>query len=66
LFEEMLEHASDEWCEPIRGNLSSIKSHYAIISKFGRFPHRNTILGRQSTPEECQYLQQDKRTYGQQ
>ncbi|MBT5700773.1 MAG: DUF924 family protein, partial [Gammaproteobacteria bacterium] len=65
LFEEMLEHASDEWCEPIRRNLSSIKSHYAIISKFGRFPHRNKILSRQSTPKECQYLQQDKRTYGQ-
>ena len=65
LFEEMLEHASDEWCEPIRGNLSSIKSHYAIISKFGRFPHRNKILSRKSTPKECQYLQQDKRTYGQ-
>lgn len=66
LFEEMLEHASDEWRESISGNLAFIKSHCDIISKFGRFPHRNTILGRQSTPEECQYLQQDKRTYGQQ
>ena len=66
LFEEMLEDASDEWRESISGNLAFIKSHCDIISKFGRFPHRNTILGRQSTPEECQYLQQDKRTYGQQ
>ena len=66
LFEDMLEHASEEWRESISGNLAFIKSHCDIISKFGRFPHRNTILGRQSTPEECQYLQQDKRTYGQQ
>ena len=66
LFEEMLEHASSEWRKSISGNLAFIKNHCDIISKFGRFPHRNTILGRQSTPEECQYLQQDKRTYGQQ
>jgi uncharacterized protein (DUF924 family) len=66
LFEEMLEHAPDEWRKSISGNLALIKSHRDIISNFGRFPHRNTILGRQSTPEECQYLQQDKRTYGQQ
>ena len=66
LLEDMLEHASEEWRESISGNLAFIKSHCDIISKFGRFPHRNTILGRQSTPEECQYLQQDKRTYGQQ
>lgn len=66
LFEEMLEHASDEWCETIRRNLASIESHCDIISKFGRFPHRNEILSRQSTPKEVQYLQKDRRTYGQQ
>jgi len=65
LFEEMLESASDEWRKSIAGNLTSIKNHSDIIRKFGRFPHRNNILGRQSTQEECQYLQQDKRTYGQ-
>lgn len=31
--------------------------HRAIIERFGRFPHRNIILGRQSTPEEIQYLE---------
>ena len=66
LFEEMLEHASDEWRESISRNLAFIKNHCDIISRFGRFPHRNTILGRQSTPEECRYLKQDKRSYGQQ
>lgn len=30
--------------------------HQAVIQKFGRFPHRNTILGRPSTPEELEYL----------
>jgi uncharacterized protein (DUF924 family) len=66
LFEAMLESAPEEWRESIAGNLASIKSHCDIIRKFGRFPHRNTILERRSTPEECQYLEQDQRTYGQQ
>lgn len=32
--------------------------HKEIIDKFGRFPHRNKILGRKSTPEEIEFLQQ--------
>jgi uncharacterized protein (DUF924 family) len=30
--------------------------HHAIIERFGRFPHRNEILGRRSTAEEIDYL----------
>jgi uncharacterized protein (DUF924 family) len=30
--------------------------HKAIIDRFGRFPHRNAILGRDSTPEEIEFL----------
>ena len=30
--------------------------HKAIIDRFGRYPHRNAILGRESTPEETQFL----------
>jgi uncharacterized protein (DUF924 family) len=30
--------------------------HAAIIERFGRFPHRNAILGRASTPEEAEFL----------
>jgi uncharacterized protein (DUF924 family) len=32
--------------------------HKAIIERFGRFPHRNAILGRPSTPEEIEFLAQ--------
>ena len=32
--------------------------HRDIIARFGRFPHRNAILGRASTPEELDFLQQ--------
>jgi uncharacterized protein (DUF924 family) len=32
-------------------------AHQRIIDRFGRFPHRNAILGRRSTPEEIEFLQ---------
>jgi uncharacterized protein (DUF924 family) len=32
------------------------QSHFDIIKKFGRFPHRNDILGRSSTPAELEFL----------
>jgi uncharacterized protein (DUF924 family) len=38
--------------------LDYARRHYDVIRKFRRFPHRNAILGRQSTPEEIAYLEQ--------
>lgn len=38
--------------------LDYARRHRAIIERFGRFPHRNAILGRESTPEELAFLQQ--------
>ncbi|NDV12714.1 DUF924 family protein [Crenobacter caeni] len=32
--------------------------HKAIVDRFGRYPHRNAILGRTSTPEETEFLKQ--------
>lgn len=32
--------------------------HHEIIERFGRFPHRNEILGRKSTPEELEFLKE--------
>jgi len=37
-------------------NLSHAKRHRDIIRRFGRFPHRNPILGRAMTPDEQRYL----------
>ena len=34
------------------------KLHRDLICRFGRFPHRNVMLGRLSTPEEIDYLAQ--------
>ena len=33
------------------------RRHLAVIARFGRFPHRNPVLGRQSTQEEQDYLE---------
>jgi len=37
-------------------NLHHAKEHRKVIKRFGRFPHRNAILGRESTPEEITFL----------
>lgn len=33
------------------------RGHLDTVSRFGRFPHRNAVLGRASTPEEAAYLE---------
>jgi len=38
------------------GNLNFELRHKAIINRFGRYPHRNEILGRESTAEEIEFL----------
>ncbi|MCW8828122.1 MAG: DUF924 domain-containing protein [Gammaproteobacteria bacterium] len=40
----------------LEGNLRWAEHHCDIIRRFGRFPHRNAILGRESTPEELDWL----------
>jgi uncharacterized protein (DUF924 family) len=43
----------------VEGSLDFELKHKAIIDRFGRYPHRNTILGRESTPEEIEFLKTD-------
>lgn len=35
------------------------RHHHDVVMKFGRFPHRNAVLGRESTPEELAFLEED-------
>lgn len=49
------------------GNMESLKyaeEHRDAIARFGRFPHRNEVLGRESTPDETIFLKTANR-YGQ-
>lgn len=40
------------------GNLDFARQHEAIIRRFGRYPHRNAALGRESSAEEIAFLRQ--------
>jgi uncharacterized protein (DUF924 family) len=40
----------------IPGARRTAEAHKALIDRFGRFPHRNAILGRASTPAELEHL----------
>ncbi|NMG73330.1 DUF924 family protein [Aromatoleum diolicum] len=42
----------------IRDNLDYELKHKAVIERFGRYPHRNAVLGRESTPDEVEFLKQ--------
>ena len=42
----------------LEDNLSYELRHKAVIERFGRFPHRNAILGRASTAQELEFLKQ--------
>jgi uncharacterized protein (DUF924 family) len=39
------------------GYIQYAEHHIGVIRRFGRFPHRNAVLGRASTPEETEFLQ---------
>lgn len=41
------------------GNLEFEFRHKAIVDRFGRYPHRNDVLGRESTEEEREFLKQE-------
>ena len=45
-------------------NLRYAKHHREIIRKYGRFPHRNKILDRESTTEEIEYLDSEEAFLG--
>lgn len=40
----------------LENNYRFAKHHYGIVEQFGRFPHRNKILGRESSEAEIEYL----------
>src|SRR5512134_3066534 len=49
----------------LRESLEFAKDRVAVMRRFGRFPHRNAVLGRTSTPEELKFLAESPNDYGQ-
>jgi uncharacterized protein (DUF924 family) len=56
LFAERIFITPPNLVESARMHLDFATKHRDIIRKFGRFPHRNVMLGRESTPEEVEFL----------
>jgi uncharacterized protein (DUF924 family) len=56
LYEQLAAKHPDD--KGVAMSLDYAKKHKDIVDRFGRFPHRNATLGRESTPEEIEFLKQ--------
>jgi uncharacterized protein (DUF924 family) len=55
-FRRLVEEAPADLHRTFQASLDSAVEHRDIIALFGRFPHRNRVLGRESTSEEVAWL----------
>jgi len=65
LFERLAESVSPTYQETFLTIAQFAELHKDIIDQFGRFPHRNKLLGRENTSEEDEYLAGDSPDFGQ-
>ena len=65
LFNKLAKAVSPTYRETFATIAQFAELHRDIIEQFGRFPHRNKVLGRQNTPEEDEYLAGDSPDFGQ-
>jgi uncharacterized protein (DUF924 family) len=64
-FKRLVGEAPAEQRSTFEQSLESAENHRELIRQFGRFPHRNRLLGRSSTPEEREYLKKNPDGFGQ-
>jgi len=65
LFTRLAQSVSPTYQETFLTIAQFAELHKDIIDQFGRFPHRNKLLGRENTPEENEYLASDSPNFGQ-
>ncbi|NNC63792.1 MAG: DUF924 domain-containing protein [Gammaproteobacteria bacterium] len=66
LFDELARSAGTDFlADALASSADYARQHRDIIARFGRFPHRNEILGRTSTEAEVRFLEQGGATFGQ-
>lgn len=58
LFKELAELATEKQQTTFNNFYDYAIQHKKIIDKFGRYPHRNQLISRSSTPEELEFLKQ--------
>jgi uncharacterized protein (DUF924 family) len=56
LFQQLANEAAVDERALFDNFLDYARQHRDVVARFGRFPHRNAILGRPSTPEEIEFL----------
>jgi uncharacterized protein (DUF924 family) len=65
LFDKLAEAVSPTLRETFATMAQFAELHRDIVDQFGRFPHRNKLLGRENTAEEDEYLSGDSPDFGQ-
>ena len=65
LFQRLAAAVSPTYRETFETIAQFAELHRDIVEQFGRFPHRNKLLGRENTPEEVEYLAADSPSFGQ-
>jgi uncharacterized protein (DUF924 family) len=65
LFERVCAQAPRAWKSFAQNHLQFARAHLEIVERFGRFPHRNAVLGRNPTPAEREYLDSSHESFGQ-
>lgn len=65
LLRALYETAPPEWRAYVERSIAGWTRHRDIVARFGRFPHRNAVLGRDSTDAERAFLAADGESYGQ-
>ena len=56
LYEALLKEAPEEHRPILQEFVDQIRQHHDVINRFGRFPHRNELMRRDSTPDEVQFM----------
>jgi len=65
LLDDVHKAAQPDWHALVKRSISGWTRHRNIVARFGRFPHRNEVLGRTSTPEEVAFMAEDGEAFGQ-
>ena len=65
LLNEIHSTAQPDWLGYVERSIEGWTRHRNIVAQFGRFPHRNDVFGRVSTPDEVAFLAQGGETFGQ-
>ena len=65
LLNELRQEAPAEWQPYVEQSIKGWTRHRNIVARFGRFPHRNAVLSRNSTDEELIFLKTNSEAFGQ-